>query len=162
MTLFYTFRTNRFIEHFTDCGVDLFVFGPLKRDLGRFTELVEQLKPTHIVGLATVNGRSRWETVAANNFNGKNIVASGIGTYELSVPESTQFRLSKRTTSSFCNWTMYKIAELVALKRLKSKVLFLHFNPAEVNNVIDETKGLFESGGSTVADPPPHLVRWHV
>lgn len=134
-TLVYSFRTNRHLDKFKEEGVQVFVFGKLKDDLKKFQNLIEELEPKFIVGLAETKAQSRLETIAINSFGQKGKV-SKLGKY--SYPIYTQphmpFPKSKRASNSFCNWTMYKIAEMVNTKNIKFS--FVHFNRNDLEKVL--------------------------
>ena len=138
-TLIYTFRTNKHLSIFRKAGIDLFVFGKLKSDLIKFQDLIQTEKPTHIIGLAEVKTATMFEARAINQFGPKGTVTKkGIASFPLYVPKKPIFPKSKRTTRTFCNWTMYKICEYTAKDKIK--VSFLHFNSSDVPKIFDFIK----------------------
>jgi hypothetical protein len=137
----YSFRTNKFLSQLRATGFDVFVFGKLKDDLVRFQQLVEDAKPSRIVGIAVVKTRSRFETRAVNRFGRRGKVSpAGKASYLLYVPPESMFPRSRRATTSFCNWTAYKTSEFAEPKGIK--VSFLHFNDNDISAVIDFLNGL--------------------
>ncbi len=138
-TLVYTFRTNKHLDAFRKIGVDIFVFGKLNDDIIKFQKLVDDTQPTLIIGVAEVKGLSRFETLAVNVF-GKNgrVNRNGKDSYKLYVPPQIDFPKSRKTTNSFCNWTMCRISELVDSKH--TKVSFLHFSREDIPKVLDFLK----------------------
>jgi hypothetical protein len=139
--LIYSFRTNKHLEIFRDAGIEVFIFGKLNDDFYTFHKLIDKVRPDHIIGLAEVKLQSRIETHAINAFgrSGK-INKTGKELYSLYIPHRTVFPKSKRTTKSFCNWTMYKISEIVATQN--TKVTFIHFNQKDIPQVIDFIKSM--------------------
>lgn len=137
--LVYTFRTSKYREEFRKIGVEVFVFGKLHDDIIKFQKLIDPTKPKQIIGLAEIKSPSRFETLAINAFgkSGK-VNRNGKESYVLYVPSNTDFSKSNKPTNSFCNWTMYKISELVDIKQ--TKVSFLHFNQKDIPKVFDYLK----------------------
>ncbi len=138
--LVYSFRTNKHLERFKREGVDVFVFGRLKEDLNRFQELIEEINPKNIIGLAEVKNQSKLETLAINNFSQKGKVSKfGKDSYHLYTQMQIPFQKSKIPSNSFCNWTMYKISEIVSKKNIKFS--FVHFNRDDLEKIIHFVKG---------------------
>lgn len=107
-----------------------FSFHKLKDDLIEFKSLIKIQKPDLIIGIAkSPNLKSRFETKAVNIFNKiKTIDKKGIEQYELSFPIDgyRDIALNKKYTDSFCNWTMYKIAQY--LEGSNTKLQFIHIS----------------------------------
>src|SRR5262249_8374210 len=112
-----------------------------KEDLLRFQRLVKQTKPKRIVGLAAGKAHTRFETKAVNIFGRRGKVSpTGKASYPLYIVPGSTFARSGRSTTSFCNWTAYKISEFVRPKEIKAS--FLHFNGADVQEVVSLLKKL--------------------
>lgn len=124
--ILYTFRTNKHTKKFKD----IFIFGKLKEDFKSFTELIQKKNPKLIIGLAEVKAKTRIESIAVNRFGKTGIInKAGKKLYKLHVPKDLPFPISKKPTTSFCNWTMYKISELGI------PVTFIHFNVMDIKSV---------------------------
>ena len=127
----YTFRTNKHAKKFKD----IFIFGKLKEDFKSFTELIQKKNPKLIIGLAEAKTKTRIESVAVNRFGKAGIInKAGKKSYKLHVPKDLPFTISKKPTTSFCNWTMYKISQLGA------PVSFIHYNTADLPVILDMLK----------------------
>lgn len=139
--LVYTFRTNKHLPVFKDAGIDIFIFSNLKKDLSNFQKLIKKLKPKNIVGFAEVKTRSRFETRAVNSFgqNGK-VSRDGKDSYSLYVPQINIFPKSTAPTNSFCNWTMYKISEIVEYQSVNN--FFIHFNQKDLDKMVNFIKNI--------------------
>jgi hypothetical protein len=134
-TLVYSFRTNKHLDKFKEEGVEVFVFGKLKEDLIKFQILIDKLQPKRIIGLAEVKTQSRLETVAVNSFGRKGKVSkSGTDSYPMYTQGRLPFQKSKQPSNSFCNWTMYKIAEIVSTKNIRFS--FVHFHRDDLEKVL--------------------------
>lgn len=138
MTLYYTFKTNRHIDQLAEKLKPLFVFGSLKSDLKQLAELIATQRPAQIIGIAIIKGGSRWETKAVNVFNStKKVSSSGKAGYDLKVPTGTTLGISNRTTTTFCNWTMYKISQLIDQNNYKTSLSFVHLNPNDIQKALE-------------------------
>jgi hypothetical protein len=133
--LFYTFRTNTFKGELKESFPDLFVFGKLNEDFVEFRKRVIEDKPGLIIGCAK-SDRSCFEIKAINKFNSGNIIREGKDKFDLFVPSFGLFRKSLMPTTSFCNWTMYKISDLIEEQRLDSKLSFIHFKEEDYPKLI--------------------------
>lgn len=138
-TLIYSFRTNKLLDKFKGEGVEVFVFGRLHEDLEKFKTLIHTTKPTHIIGLAEVRQSSRFEKIAVNKFGKRGTInKAGKDFYSMHIPADALFPLSSQPSKSFCNWTMYKIAEYIANDNIK--LSFVHFNRGDFEKVCDFIK----------------------
>ncbi|MGD9276612.1 MAG: hypothetical protein PVJ67_05550 [Candidatus Pacearchaeota archaeon] len=133
--IIYTFRTNPFREELNKNFKNLIVFGKLKEDLKKLRENLIREKPNFIIGCAKAN-RSCIESIAINKFNNKNVSKDGKEFYKLFVPKTNLFSISKKGTSSFCNWTMYKISEIILEDNLDTKVIFIHFKEEDFERLM--------------------------
>lgn len=130
--LVYSFRTFPYIDALNKLFPRVFIFGKLKEDLERFYTLILDENPSMIIGLARSNtDNSYFESKAINRFN-KNakVVKSGRDELSLFVPDTngSSFKISKKTTASFCNYTMYKIRSFLEQKGLDIPFAFSHIN----------------------------------
>lgn len=132
----YTFRTNPFKTVMQENGKDIFIFGSLKKDLESFKEYLLKEKPNCILGVATTKGKTQIETRAINAFGKRKLSKTNEG-FDLTIPRSTIFPSATQPTTSFCNWTMFKIAEYISSKNLPIKLSFIHFNPKDIQLMIN-------------------------
>jgi len=132
----YTFRTNPFKTAIQENGKDIFIFGPLNKDLESFKEYILKKKPNCILGIATTKGKTQIETRAINAF-GKRKLSKTKESLDLTIPHSMIFPSATQPTTSFCNWTMFKIAEYISQENLPIKLSFIHFNPKDIQLVIN-------------------------
>ncbi len=133
--LIYSFRTNKHLETFRKAGIEVFVFGKLKDDFAVFDQIIKKIRPHYIIGLAEVKTRSRSETLAINSFGNRGTIhKNGKASYALYVLPKSSFQVSKKSTNSFCNWTLYKISEIV--DPLTTRVSFIHFNELDIPEMI--------------------------
>jgi hypothetical protein len=109
--LTYTFRTNRHIKELGLIFGSVFVFNDLKNSSDQFIQLIDS-HPNHIIlGIGNTHNNSRVETVVVNKFGKEKLSSQGPETISLFAPPIivSTFPTSIATTSTFCNWTMYKI-----------------------------------------------------
>jgi len=137
--LCYTFRTNKLIIN--QFGSDqIFVFDKLKKDYDEFTKIILEKKPDYIVGMAINNNlkQSQFEKIVLNKFNNKKVSKYNLkNSYELNVFDELNFIVNKKGTTSFCNWTAFKIQEFIEEKKLKTKQIFLHLKTEDVNKLFN-------------------------
>ena len=139
--LFYSFRTNKYLPEFKKSGFEVFVFGKLTEDLGKFKTLIKKNKPRYIIGLAAVKGKTCVEPVTVNRFGKKGqINKNGQDSYCLEIPPNNKFLISAQPSRSFCNWTMYKIKEII--NNTETKLVFIHFNHKDLTAVLNFLKNL--------------------
>lgn len=137
MKIYYTFRTNKNITRIEESGESLFVFGNLKQDLQKFFNILSKSTIDSIVGLAEIKSVSRVESMAVNAFGkNKKICKSGPNSFALDLYKENIFKVSKSHTTSFCNWTMYKISEYIQNNKLLIKHSFIHYNKADIDKVL--------------------------
>lgn len=129
--LVYTFRTFPKKNELAEIFGSVFVFGKLKEDLKSFTEIMEKEKPDLVLGIAA-DKNSRIEPVALNRFNKGKIAKEGVETIQLFIPKDIAFDLAQNPTRSFCNWTMYRIANHIKANNLNTKLTFIHVDPSEM------------------------------
>lgn len=126
--LIYTFRTYPHLDRLEQSFPDVFVFGSLKADMQIFERLL--IKNTGIVlGIANTAHESRVEPIAMNRFHKGMIDKSGPDELKLFInPCLKSIPLARMPTSTFCNWTMYKIQYFINRKQLDSRFSFIHLN----------------------------------
>ena len=145
MILVYTFRTNPFRKKLKEHFPDLFVFGSLKKDIQSFSTKIVQEKPEYILGIANEDS-SRFETITVNKFSKeKKIDRKGDNLFELYTDKRMPFPLSKNPTYTFCNWTMYKLTQLIQENKLNARLMFTHLKQEDLPKLVSFTD-LVEKG----------------
>lgn len=135
-TLFYTFRTNKDLDFFKR-SEDFFVFGFLKKDIVKFQNIIEKSRPRFVLGIAKIRGRSRAESKTVTRFGANGVInKNGKDSYNLEIVSGTFFRTSKVPSTSFCNWTMYKIKEYVDASHINACVSFVHYNSVDRDTLL--------------------------
>lgn len=123
--LIYTFKN---FPYKSVLGNFAFEFNKLKSDLLTFEKEIVRLSPKFIIGVAkSPTNASRFESKAVNIFNhSKKINKSGVDEYKLDYPIQgyKSITVNKRFTDSFCNWTMYKVSNLIIDTDIKLQ--FIH------------------------------------
>jgi hypothetical protein len=132
--LVYTFRTNPFKDKLKEIFPDIFIFDKLNEDFKIFSNKILKEKPDKILGIAK-SDISQSETKTINQFNNKKIDKNGRENYNLT-PWSN-FDISKKPTTSFCNWTMYKIAKFIEDNNLNTKLSFVHLSKKDLDKLIN-------------------------
>lgn len=138
--LYYTFRTFPWLDELTgSVGQEIFVFGSLKTGLEKFKIILDAENPDFIIGIAkSPHQRSQIEAYAINDFNNKKIdKKSNREIYELYCPNIENIIINDTPTNSFCNWTMFKIAQYLKEKCLKSKLIFIHIVSSDIRQLKD-------------------------
>lgn len=126
----YTFRTFPRIKELEQIFGKVFVFGKLNVDFKRFVQELEREKPELVLGIALSSQHSRIETKALNVFGkNKQITSGGKQLYKLEKID-LPFVESTSTTTSFCNWTAYKIASLETFPNA-----FIHINENDMKSL---------------------------
>lgn len=128
MILVYTFRTCPFKDKLNEP----FIFGKLKEDFKNFSEIIKKQKPELVIGIAN-NNKSVIEQYAINKFNKGIINKKGKELYELHTNNSLP--ISNKPTKSFCNWTAYKISELIEKEKLNTKLIFAHIKENDLAKI---------------------------
>ncbi len=142
MLMIYTFKSFPFINEITDFNP--FVLTKLKLDIENFKEQVLLKKPKVIIGIAKNRYRfSRFETKSLNIFHKhKNISKGGKDTYKLFYPKDgfLSIKPNYNYSTSFCNWTSYKIAEFTDNINLDIKQQFIHIHKSHLGVLISYLK----------------------
>jgi hypothetical protein len=133
--LLYTFRTNPFKEDLKERFPGLFVFGKLNEDFDDFRKRIYKERPKLIIGCAK-SDRSCFEMKSINRFNDGTIIKNGKVSFGLFVPSIDAFDASLKPTTSFCNWTMYKISDMISKDKLDSKLSFIHFRDEDYPKLV--------------------------
>ncbi len=102
-----------------------------------FKKIIAERKPKIILGISGVVGKSRIETKAINKFNNGTVSRNSREFYDLYCPK-IGIDKANRPSHSFCNWTMYKIAELLKHKKIDTKLAFLHLGTDSKKNKIHD------------------------
>lgn len=112
-------------------GAEVTVLGSLKRDIeALYTRLLLE-KPEYLLGVADTKKSSVIEPVTINDIHGRKINKDGAERLELFIPSPALFKISTKATNSFCNYSMYKIAEFINLNNLETKLIFVHLNKTD-------------------------------
>ena len=132
--LIYTFANFPYKNAFNR---EVFEFKRLKIDLDDFASEIRKHKPKVIFGVAKSSTKvSKFETVAVNIYNKtKKVDPSGDLEYKLEYPTSGfgAIVLNAGHTDSFCNWTMYKISQLIATT--ETKLQFVHIAESDIEDL---------------------------
>jgi len=134
--LVYTFRTYPWLDELKSAvGQDIFIFGNLKIDLDKFKILIDSEHPDSIIGIAkSPRHNSQLEPYAINIFNGKKIdKESSKDLYELCCPNINNIMINNTPTNSFCNWTMFKIAQYLDTRKCDTKFTFIHIKKEDLS-----------------------------
>ena len=128
--LIYTFQTYPWLSQLKTEHPNLFVFKKLRAELPSLFNRISQENPQYIIGIAKpIHNYSQIETMAVNRFNQtKKVSPKGKDGYSLFIPPilPSGIVISPSPTDSFCNWTMYKIAEQLEKENLSAHLIFLH------------------------------------
>jgi len=147
--ILYTFRTFPYKEILKHEFKELFIFGTLRDDFEKLIKVINKKKPRYIIGVAKSPWEySQFEREAINQFHGKGKLSNkSRSSFKLYHPQKgyKSIRLSKYPTDSFCNWTMYKIAEHIQGNSIK--LLFIHTTEMDINKVIVYIRGLMKQNG---------------
>jgi hypothetical protein len=137
--IIYTFRTFPESDLLRDTFGEVFIFSKLRADLQTFSTLIQQRPNEPILGIAASRSVSVFEAKALNRFNQTGQVSPGSPPEKLYVPNltSTKFSTSNRPTTSFCNWTMYKIQEQLIAENKSRNFSFAHLNPNDIKDLHD-------------------------
>jgi|GEM_PF-949912 len=137
--IIYTFRTFPHKKELEKCFGTIFVLHNLKKDLITLTEKIKKEKPVYILGIAKSMGKySVIEHTAVNQFNRKGIIdKNGKRILSLSIPKDIcdEFSLSKKITTSFCNYSMYKVQKFLDDKHLPIPFSFVHVSEKNISSL---------------------------
>lgn len=139
--LIYTFRTFPFIttleEEFDK--LDITILHKLKNDLDLLSKEIVATKPDIIIGLAKSHSdKSFFEPVTINKFNKSNKVINGSeDLYKLFIPDliPKNFAISPNPSSTFCNYSMYKISHFLNENNINVKFSFIHISEEGIKQI---------------------------
>jgi len=133
--LVYTFRTFPFIENLNHRFDSVSILHKLKNDLAEFCDLVQQKKPSQIIGIAkSWSDKSYFEPLAINRFNkSKKVIRHTNNKYDLFLPPGfkDKFFISQKPSDSFCNYSMY----FLAISNLRTRLSFAHISEKDISNL---------------------------
>ena len=138
--LIYTFRTFNYVNDLYKINKDIYVFGKLKSDLNEFYHIIDIKKPKYILGIAKNRNKiSEFESITINNFNNKKVSNTENFEYKLFVPEllKTPFMIANGYTTSFCNYSMFKIMEYIKEKNINTKFSFAHVKKEDITKLAE-------------------------
>ena len=138
--LIYTFRTFNYVNDLYKITKNIYVFGKLKSDLKEFYQIIDIKKPEYILGIAKNRNKiSEFESITVNNFNNKKVSKTGILEHKLFVPEllNTSFMIANDYTTSFCNYSMFKIMEYIKEKNINSNFSFVHVKKEDLTQLAE-------------------------
>lgn len=141
MVWLYTFRTYPKIEQLKKIG-DVTVLGSLKKDIEELCNRLLAVEPEYILGVADMKRKSVMEPLAINKIHKGIINKAGLKELKLFVPSPTLFEVSVNPTHTFCNYSMYKIAEFIEKSNLKTKLMFVHLNGKDEQKIGTFVTGL--------------------
>ena len=130
-TLIYTFRTFPYKNEIEKISKNVLILGKIKKDLDRLYEIVYQKKPDPILGIAISKSGNYFEAKTINKFNkNKKVVKRGKEELSLFLPnlKKSKFKINKDTSTSFCNYSTYKIKSYLEDKKIKTPLAFTHLN----------------------------------
>ncbi len=125
--LLYTFENFPYINLLKEYFPEVVLFHQLKSDFKKFQTRINEVKPDIILGVAKIDGNVSYiENESTNKFNLGVIDKKGPSSISLFIPPKLPegFRIRQNPTTSFCNWTMYKIAQYI--QDTEIKLIFAH------------------------------------
>ena len=131
-TIAYTFRTSPSQNELKQIFPDIFILGKIKQDLDKLFNKILATSPKLIIGLADSKTHSKIESLTINKFNKKKIDKNGKEGYLLDLSDNLDFNLSKKSSSSFCNYSMYKIKQFLEINNLNIPFMFFHINNKDI------------------------------
>jgi len=126
--LIYTFRTFPWQEELKSLSKEIFVFKNFKKDIHIFKKKIETGNYDLILGIAKANKKSVFETKGVNRFKKGHIEKDGIENFPLYFPINgyESIDINHKYTTSFCNWSIYKVGDLIYKKNCNIKHMFIH------------------------------------
>lgn len=130
--LVYTFRTFPWVEELETISNNIVILNRLREDIALIEDALKSNNYSLVLGIAKGNQKSVFETKGVNQFNNGSIVKGGKELYPLYYPENgyKSLKTSNTYTKSFCNWGIYKTAQL--LEGRKTKHMFLHILESDI------------------------------
>jgi pyrrolidone-carboxylate peptidase len=106
----------------------------MNEDFDKFSKIILEEKPDFVLGIAkSPQDYSQFESIAINYFNKSKISKNGPEQHSLFTPIFKPIYISDKPTNSFCNWTMYKISDLIKKEKLDTKLIFLHVKVSSID-----------------------------
>lgn len=137
--LVYTFRTFPYIKELKNEFQEVIVLGKLKDDIDMLCTKIIELRPKFVLGIAKSNRKkSYFEPLTINKFNKSNQVIKHTNKdFFLYVPNlnETNFLITKNPTTSFCNYSMYKVQNFLDENNLEIHFSFTHINQEDINSL---------------------------
>lgn len=131
----YTFRSVNFTDELREKHDQLFILDSLKEDFGKLANIIAKQRPTAILGIGNGNNTC-YEPITINQFNKTKSVIKDAPTSYLLDELSNILPASPQPTDSYCNWTMYRLAHLLATKQIDSKHYFIHINRHNISQAL--------------------------
>ena len=128
----YTFRTYPNINLLKKEFPHLFILDKLKKDTESFCDHLLEVKPDFVIGVAASKTESVFEPITVNNIHGHKIIATAPEKLPLHDLNHPIFPASFKPSSSFCNYSMFKIQSFINQNRLPSKLIFVHLTPEDI------------------------------
>ena len=141
--LCYTFRTFHFLPILKEVFPEIHVLGKLKLDIEKFCSQIIETNPDYIIGIAYSRKGSFFENVAINKFNSNTIIKNSTKKFILDVPENPLFKISRKPTTSFCNYSMYRIKYFLDKNSLGTKFYFIHLTEKDISLLSQIKTNLF-------------------
>lgn len=137
--LVYTFRTFPYLEQLRFQFSQVQIFCKLKADLESFEKTVLDKKPDYIIGFAKSHSERSWfEPLAINRFNkDKQVIKGAPEHYRLFVPSrlKTPFFESLQPSTSFCNYSMFKVSHFLSRNGIDIPFSFIHIGETGIGQV---------------------------
>ncbi|HIG94684.1 MAG: hypothetical protein QT05_C0024G0014 [archaeon GW2011_AR13] len=133
--LVYTFENFPQINELKNNFGDVFIFKKLREDIDSFCKKIIEVKPKLILGVAKSKKYSYFEPLTINRFNkSKKVINSLNEEFILDIPNlnNTNFLIRKRPTTSFCNYSMYKIKNFLEENGLEIPFSFVHIKQQDI------------------------------
>lgn len=140
--LVYTFESFQSKEALERLG-ELVVIRKPKADIQQVCSLLVLGSYDLVLGVAKNRWRSTVEPVAVNNIHGHKIDKGGLDKLALFVPSPIPFCVAVGTTRTFCNYTMYKVANCLKDERLDTKFVFFHLRERDTEKMVEFIKKIF-------------------
>src|SRR3989339_830645 len=110
-------------------------FKILIKTIDSFCKKILEVKPKLILGVAKSKKYSYFEPETINRFNkSKKVISSLNEEFILDIPnlDNTNCLIRKRPTTSFCNYSMYKIKNFLEENNLEIPFSFVHIKQQDM------------------------------
>jgi hypothetical protein len=125
--LSYTFKNFPYIDLLPFKNIK--EFKKLNNDIEDFGKEIIKYKPELIIGIAkSTKNYSTIEKYTVNKFNKVILIKKAPAKYELDIPKEFEeyIRVNTKSTTSFCNLTMFKIKHFLKENNIKTTFVFIH------------------------------------